>query len=253
MMAPTESNTPTWPNGYRAAVSLTFDDARLSQVDRGLAILDRHGVKATFYVSLVTLEQRLDEWRAAVANGHELGNHTLTHPCSGNFEFVRPDHMLEDFTLARMERDMLDANDAIHAQVGVRPRTFAYPCGQTFIGRGAQQQSYVPLVAKHFLIGRGGFDEAPNDPYYCDPAMITGLELDGADWDYARQLIELAAAQGRWLVLFGHEVGQAGHQIVDGGTLDQLCQYCSDPDNGIWIDTVATIGRHVCALQQAGS
>ena len=252
-MASTPKNTSCWPDGCKAAVSLTFDDARVTQVDRGLPIFDRYDVKGTFYVSFGNLEQRLDQWKSALSNGHEIGNHSLTHPCSGNFELVRPDRALEDFSLERMERDLLDANDKIHALLGVRPTTFAYPCGQTFIGRGVDQLSYVPVVARHFEIGRGGFDEAPNDPYYCDPAMITGLELDGADWDYARQLIELAAAQGRWLVLFGHEVGQAGHQIVDSGTLDQLCQYCSDPGNGIWIDTVATIGRHVCALQQAGN
>ena len=161
--------------------------------------------------------------------------------------------MLEDFTLDRMERDLLDANEKIHDLVGVRPSTFAYPCGQTFIGRGERQQSYVPLVARHFLIGRGGFDEAPNDPFYCDPAMITGLELDDVDWDQARDLIEMAVEQGRWLVLFGHEIGQGGRQVVIAETLEKLCQYCRDPQNGIWIDTVATIGRHVCALQQLGS
>ena len=36
-----------WPDGARAAVSLTFDDARPSQVDVGLPVFDRHGVKVT--------------------------------------------------------------------------------------------------------------------------------------------------------------------------------------------------------------
>ena len=233
-------------------MSLTFDDARLSQVDRGLPILDRFDVKATFYVSFGSVEQRLDQWKAAAANGHEIGNHSLTHPCSGNFEFVRPNCMLEDYSLERMERDLLDANEKINNLLGVRPTTFAYPCGQTFVGRGEGQQSYVPVVARHFRIGRGGFDEAPNDPYYCDPAMITGLELDGADWAHALDLIEETVSQGRWLVLFGHEVGDGGRQTVVAETLERLCEYYRDPRNGIWIDTVDTIGRHICALQEAG-
>ena len=41
------SNT-FWPEGKTAALSLTFDDARLSQVDQGLPLLDSYGVKATF-------------------------------------------------------------------------------------------------------------------------------------------------------------------------------------------------------------
>ncbi len=49
-----------WPDGRRAAISITFDDARSSQVERGLPILDAHGVKGTFYVSFGRLEQHLD-------------------------------------------------------------------------------------------------------------------------------------------------------------------------------------------------
>ena len=74
-----------WPEGKRAAVSLTFDDARATQLDRARPILDAHGVKATFYVSVGNLEQRLDDWRETLAGGHEIANHSMSHPCSGNF------------------------------------------------------------------------------------------------------------------------------------------------------------------------
>lgn len=41
-----------WPEGKRAAISLTFDDARHTQITNGIPLLDEYGVKATFYVSL---------------------------------------------------------------------------------------------------------------------------------------------------------------------------------------------------------
>jgi peptidoglycan/xylan/chitin deacetylase (PgdA/CDA1 family) len=44
-------NSFPWPAGKRAAISLSFDDARQSQVDVGLPLLDRYGDKATFYLS----------------------------------------------------------------------------------------------------------------------------------------------------------------------------------------------------------
>ena len=69
-----------WPAGVRGAVSLTFDDARPSQVDRLIPILDRFGVKATFYVTMENLEKRVDGWKKAVRTGHEIGNHTFSHP-----------------------------------------------------------------------------------------------------------------------------------------------------------------------------
>ncbi|NQT50540.1 polysaccharide deacetylase family protein, partial [bacterium] len=96
-----------WPEGQRAALSLTFDDARLSQVDRGIPILDSHGAKGTFYVSPGSARQRLEGWRAAVAAGHEIANHSLNHPCSGNFPFAR-EKALENYTLDEMERELLD-------------------------------------------------------------------------------------------------------------------------------------------------
>ena len=241
-----------WPAGKRAAVSLTFDDARLSQVDRGLPILDAHGVKATFYVSPGNLAPRLDGWRTAVARGHEIGNHTLTHPCSGNFPFARH-NALEDYTLARMETEILNANAECDRLLGVVPATFAYPCGQSFVGRGEALRSYVPLVAKHFAVGRGAFSEIHNDPSFCDLAQVTGLDGDGKSFEQLKAMVDRAVADGAWLVLFGHEVGDGGNQTTRADALDALCRYCLDPANGIGLETVAAIGRHVRERQGGNS
>ena len=89
-----------WPEGIRCAVSLAFDDARLTQVDKGIPLLNKYGIKATFYVSPEQLLQRADDWKQAVANGHEIGNHTMTHPCTGNYAFSR-DNALEEYDLKR--------------------------------------------------------------------------------------------------------------------------------------------------------
>lgn len=40
-----------WPEGKKMGLSLTFDDARLSQADKGISLLDKYGVKATYYLS----------------------------------------------------------------------------------------------------------------------------------------------------------------------------------------------------------
>ena len=45
-----------WPPGKRAAISLSFDDARLSQIDNGIALLEKYGIKATFFVSPATVK-----------------------------------------------------------------------------------------------------------------------------------------------------------------------------------------------------
>src|SRR5262249_62034159 len=95
------SSNFTWPDGKRAALSLSFDDARQSQVDVGLALLDKHNVKATFYVVPSAVERRLEGWKKIVASGHEIGNHSLNHPCTGNFAWSRQ-KALEDYTIEKM-------------------------------------------------------------------------------------------------------------------------------------------------------
>ena len=101
----------SWPNGKQIAVSLTFDDARKSQVDVGTALLNEYDVKATFYLVPGQVKERLEGWRSATASGHEMGNHSLFHPCSGNFPWARK-KAIEDYTLDKMKKELLEANQA---------------------------------------------------------------------------------------------------------------------------------------------
>ena len=233
-----------WPEGKRAAISLSFDDARASQVSRGIPILDEYGVKATFFVLVEPMEKQLDGWKKAVANGHEIGNHSLVHACSGNFPFSR-DKALEDYTLGQMRRELRQANDTIEDLLGVRPVSFAYPCGQKYVGRGRDFKSYVPLVAELFLTGRGWMDEWANDPTFCDMANLMGVELDGKSFEQVKSIMDRTLADGGWLIFAGHEIGDGGRQTTLESTLRQLCQYAQDPANGIWLDSLGTIARYI--------
>lgn len=237
-----------WPEDKRVALSLSFDDARLSQIDNGMEILERHGAKATFYVIPETVELRLDGWRRAVDAGHEIGNHTLTHPCSANFPFAR-DKALEDYTLDRIEEEIVQANQAILDRLGVTPATFAYPCGQAFVGRGEGVRSYVPVVARRFAAGRGYFDEWHNDPERCDLAQLLGRNLDGLSSEDVIEMLDKAAEEGGWLVLAGHGIGAPGPQTVLADTLDAVCRHAMDPANGVWLDTVAAVAAHIAAAR----
>ena len=241
-----QQNAPAfqWPDGKRVALSLSFDDGRTSQVEGGAALLDRHGVKATFYVTPAAVETRLDAWKQVVAAGHEIANHSLNHPCSGNFLWSRS-KALEDYTLEGMEREMTEANLRINALLGVTPESFAYPCGQTFVGRGANTQSYVPVAAKLFVTSRGWLDEAPNDPDYVDFAQVTGIESDGKDFEEILPIIETAAKTRLWVVLAGHEMRASGAQTTRLTMLDQLCAYVTNPANGVWVAPVGTVARYV--------
>jgi beta-glucosidase len=233
-----------WPEGKKMGLSLSFDDARLSQADKGIPLLDKYGVKGTFYVSPGSMEQRLEAWKKAVKNGHEIGNHSIVHPCTGNFDWSRGS-ALEDYTLTKMYNELDSANKIVEKDLGVKPVSFAFPCGQTFVGRGENTKSYIPLVASLFESGRLWQSEGPNDPAFCDMSQLTGMEMDGKSFDQVKELIETAKSTGKWLILAGHEINEGGNQTTLLPTLEAICKYALDPANGIWIDNVHNIAAYV--------
>lgn len=234
-----------WPKGIKAAVSLSFDDARLSQVDIGIPVLDKYDVKATFYVSIPSVEKRLEKWKKAAANGHEIGNHSLKHACSGNFDFSRS-RAIENYTLDKMESEIDEASRIIEKLLGVKTVTFGYPCGQSFVGRGKNLKSYVPSIAERFIAGRGWRDEWHNSPVFCDLAKVFGMQMDGYDFTYIKGLIEKTAKGGGWLVLAGHEMKPSGTGLTTyTSMLEELCEYANDPANGIWIATVKDVAEYI--------
>jgi peptidoglycan-N-acetylglucosamine deacetylase len=243
-----KTETFSWPNGNTMAVSLTWDDGRESQVTVGTPILDEYGVKATFYVVPSSVERALKGWQSAVSNGHEIGNHSLVHPCSGNFLWSR-DKALEDYTISQMRTELTKANEKIQELLGVTPSEFAYPCGQTFVGRGTKTMSYVPIISEQFSSGRTWLDEAANDPAYCDLAQITGVEMDGKDIKSIKALIEQARENGLWLVLAGHDIGSRNHQTTEVKMLKRLLPYLINPANKIWVAPVGEISAYIETLR----
>jgi len=233
-----------WPDGRRAAVSLSWDDARVSQVDIGIPVLNEFDVRGSFYVMPNLVEQRLEQWRSAVTRGHEIGNHTINHPSGGNFIWQRPEYMLETYTLERIEQEIEDASQRLEKLLGKRPTTFAYCAGQTFVGRGREVKSFVPIIARRFLIGRTYFLPTYNIPSRCDRAQINGVGIDNLSFDQVRSFIDAAVNGGGWAVLVGHEMGNPKDRLnTSMDVLRQVCDYLkSRPE--IWVDTVAAVGEH---------
>jgi hypothetical protein len=239
-----------WPRGKRGALSFTFDDARASQIDVGLPFFSGIGLRATFYVSPASYRRRIDGWRSVVGYGHEIGHHSLTHPCSVNYRFSR-ENALEDYTLEKMSADLDAATLDIQETFGVTPVSFAYPCGQSYVGRGTQRKSYVPLIAQKFLSGRGFMNESANDPARCDLAYLMGMSSDGLNAISMLSLVEAAMTENNWLILAGHEVGKAGPQSTDTDALREVWRYAQNPANGIWTGTVAEISGYMAKQRGA--
>lgn len=234
-----------WPDGQRAAVSLAYDDALDSQLDNAIPALDRHGFHASFYLPLAadTLRTRVDDWRAAAARGHELGNHTLFHQCSGSGEdrdWVAPERDLDTTPAARMRDQVLLANAMLAAIDGRHERTFTVPCGDAIAGGG----NYVDLVAQDFVAIKLGFGAVVPDMAGLDPHAVTVEAPVDATGAQLIALVEEAGRRGTMVNFTFHGIG-GDHLAVSTSAHAQLLDYLSRHRDVYWVDTFIDIMRYV--------
>ena len=138
---------------------------------------------------------------------------------------------------------MDEASGHIERLLAVHPESFAYPCGQSFVGRGDGRTSYVPLVARRFAAARGYGSETANDPHRCDFAHLEAFAVDGLDGGELVGLIDQADSTGRWVVIAGHDVGEGGEQTVLIDSLEALCQRVARAD--VWVAPVTEVANYL--------
>jgi len=241
-----------WPDGQAAAVCLTYDDAMEVHPRKVAPDLEAAGLRGTFYVPIDRLF--LDEtepWRAMAKRGHELGNHTIFHPCRrteqkahGSFDEA---FNLVNYTANRYEREIDLANRILQSIDGKTERTFGNTCHDTLIGPRDDPQSIVPILEKHFIGVRGqGRGDTPIDPATCELANIGTTGGDRKTFDHLRSVIE-QTAQARGLIIFCfHGVGEGTHNLfIDADEHQRLVDYLNAERQRIWTAPLVEIARHI--------
>ena len=112
----------------RRSVALTFDDGPSERTSEILDILGRYRVAATFFQCGANVERLPEAARAVREGGHEIGNHSHTHPM---FCFRSPGFV---------EADLRRAQESIRAHTGVTPALFRAPFGVRWFGMGGVQR-----------------------------------------------------------------------------------------------------------------
>ena len=123
----------------KTIICLTYDDGLPSHLETVVPQLDSLGFKATFFLNAIkgssdqlgSSSPALIGWRKAAANGHELGNHTLFHPCPERLGWSK-DIAIESYTTARLIEEVRTA-DAMLKLIDNKqgPRAYAFPCNNT--------------------------------------------------------------------------------------------------------------------------
>ncbi|MCW5580937.1 MAG: polysaccharide deacetylase family protein [Luteimonas sp.] len=226
-----------WPDGQRAAVSLAYDDALPSQLDNAIPALDRHGLKGSFYLilSAESVRTRMDEWRAAARNGHELGNHSLFHQCSArgaDRAWVRPENDLDATTVAQMRAQLALASTMLLAIDGEAERTFTAPCGD----RRARDGDYIAAIGDLFLGIKLGAGTAVEDMAALDPLAVPVHVPVDATGAQLIALVEDAGRRGSMINFTFHGIG-GDHLAVSNAAHEELLAFLAAHRDTYWTDT----------------
>jgi hypothetical protein len=188
-----------WKDCKSGAASFSNDDGSSTCK----ADLETAGFRGTYYYNGSTSQSWFGTYSA---DGHEIGSHTVGHPCDAPCCFPDCDQAgLWDcpYTTAEMEafrEDQFEPNiDAIEAETGLPVVSGAWPCGCTDARR--------MTAASYYLVGiRGYFDYICQCAWIQDVNEITPTEfmnLNGLH-HYEQAYIDQAANEGKWTIVTAH-------------------------------------------------
>ena len=101
------------------AIALTIDAAwSADKTPFILDTLDQYGIKATFFLCGVWVKAYPDMVKEIAARGHEIGNHSMTHP-----------HM-NRISADEIKKELSSLDDEIEALTGKRTNLFRAPFGE---------------------------------------------------------------------------------------------------------------------------
>jgi len=236
-------SNPTW-KGKKAAVVLTYDDAIDQHLDHAVPVLDALGLKATFYITAysTSMQNRMDEWKTLSQKGHELGNHTLYHPCVGGpgRTWLNPDHDMRNYSVGRMEDEIRMTNVFLKALDGKDERTFAYTCGDMKIG----DSLFINGLKDDFMAARA----VRNEMHRINDINLYNVDCYMVNGETGPQLIawaKKAIATNSLLVVLFHGVGGGNALDVSLAAHKEFLEYLKNNEKDIWVAPMLEVADYI--------
>jgi sialate O-acetylesterase len=239
-----KTNNKYW-NNKKCSVVLTYDDATNGHLDYALPVLDSLNLKVTFYVPGHSncLYERIDEWKAVAKEGHELGNHTIYHPCHGKSmgrKWVSPNHDLDDYSVQQFLDEIRIQNTLLRAVDGKTERTFAYTCGDLNVAG----KDIAPYMKDYFLAAR---DVQPGMNYQ-DKVDLFRLKIFGVHNEAPEILeaqVEKAKKEGALLIFLFHGVGEGIPFSATYENHKEFVKYLKKNEKDIWVAPMVEVAKFI--------
>ncbi|RDV24267.1 polysaccharide deacetylase [Alteromonas aestuariivivens] len=225
------------PGAYSASeqqmgVNLSYDDSLASQLEYALPALQKHKITASFYLvpTYPGHIPHIEEWRRVAQLGHELGNHSLTHPCRSSKpdrEWVSADNDLDLISARQMAEQVIATNQALFALDGRQRRSFTPPCLDILAGG----KNYLPLIQNAVSYVKGvGLPEGAETIWA--PSDVSGEEMI--------KFIENQPHHVKIVTLIFHGVG-ANYLSVSTRAHETLVAYLADHRHKYYIDSYQNV------------
>ena len=231
----------TWRHDATAAISLTFDDGTADHWSRGMPLWEEFGFTVTLgIISSMYPAERIPQLSEALAAGHELANHSNTHP-----DFTT-------LTQAQVQQELQTCSDFLLSNVPELEYvpTVIYPY-ESF-----NDQVLQTLEDMGFLFARSGYqgiiDYAElNDTW--DPPFLhlyswANLNtLPVSMWD---DTTDWAISNGGWLVEQCHGIGVEGETGVGWNPRPeaeyrQHYEHIASYGDQIWVAPIGDVGTYI--------
>ena len=239
-----QSTDKMWHN-KKCAVVLTYDDASFEHLDNALPVLDSLQLKATFYLTANTAKYRINDWRKVAANMHELGNHTLFHPCVGaGRAWVKPEYDMDNYTVQRMVDEIKMTNGFLEALDGKKERTFAFTCGDMKV----KDSSFIDLLKDDFIAARA----VRHEMHTIDKINVYNIDCYAVNGESAIQLeqwVKKAMETNSLLVILFHGVGGGNSLNVSLSAHREFLSYLKQNENDLWVAPLIEVAKHIKTYQ----
>lgn len=204
-------------------------------------------MRGTFYVHIAadSFLRSARQWAALALKGHELGNHTIFHPCRNRRSF-EPGLDLGRYSEHRWRKEVEIAN-WILSQVDKRQdRTFGNTCWDNWIGPRGATTCLEALARDYFVAARGGIRSDVMKLGAINFYNLGTRCADGLKLHEIQSLINEAISVGGWLILTFHGVGRGTHDLfVEEEVHHALMGWLQTIKERIWVAPIRDVVAHI--------
>ena len=237
-----------WPEGIKCVVSLSYDDGLPVHYELVAPLLEAYDMRATFYLFIKDLEH-YEKWKEVAAKGHELGNHSLFHPCrryEGYESWLAEYYDLRHYSPGRFRDELMITNKFLSLLDGGKPRTYGNTCMNLTIGMGDEEIPMDPILDELFVAARGTITNKPIHPHNPTYTRLGHYGGDGKTFEQIRDEIEYARATGGWVVYMFHGIGEDTHSLfINEVEHEKLINWLNQERDSIWTAPVVDVASYL--------